>query len=293
MLSTTDAIPSPLPGSSRNKKIRPGRTQYRLTALPKRNLAVADKSPPSPVPCGYEVTGLTLIPAPGLLLGCCRHSRPKPLFLSGTCLHPQEGKHIQPGKLLLERFGVFFIFSLQTQVPISHPFPQLSFVGNRNRWAFPEKSPHAFPTSLLLPLPLGNAAPWLPWQPGRADLLLPVGQRHRARAVGLPLAPVLWISMGCSRHMLHRPRDAHVVLRKASQGIHILLHTPPTGVLLLVGLQNPVSQQLPCLLYLSPRSLWNMPYEKPTPFPLNPPPTALIPRWTMDDKCVPGVSEWA
>lgn len=27
----------------------------------------------------------------------------------------------------------------------------------------------------------------------------------RARAVGLPLAPVLWVSMGCSRHMLHGP----------------------------------------------------------------------------------------
>lgn len=121
-------------------------------------------------------------------------------------------------------------------MPISHPFPQLSFVGKRNRWAFPEKSPHAFPTSLLLPLPLGNAAPWLSWQPRRADLLLPVGQRHRTRAVGLPLAPVLWISMGCSWHMLHRPRDAHVVLRKAST----FYCTPhPQGSCSLLGCRTP------------------------------------------------------
>lgn len=77
----------------------------------------------------------------------------------------------------------------------------------------------------------------------------------RARVVGLPLAPqdINGMLLAYASWTLRCPHR----LRKASQGTHILFHTPPPGALLLARLQKPASKQPACLLYLFPWGLGN------------------------------------
>lgn len=139
------------------------------------------------------------------------------------------------------------------------------------------------------PLAFKNQALPLPWQPCRADLLLPAGHRYSTWAISGRLLWLWFLLSGCHgahSHMLHGPRDAHVVLGEAKQGAPILFPAPhPYGSCTFQGFRAHG--------YLPPGVLRNGAFQEPTAFPLHYLHTGRTPRWPGGDKCIPAVREWA
>lgn len=211
------------------------------------------------------------------------HSQSRPLSLTGICLPQRKGSTSTQESCSWSTL-VFPLPSFSRfQMPIPFlPFPhlQLGFLGKETD-GFSQRSHHmpSPPPFFPHPLPLrasechchGNC---------RVDLLLPAGHRYstwamNARVACLALAPVLWMPMGHSWHMLHGPQGACAVLRGANLGTRILFptpHPPPPGVLLLPRLQGPASLSSHWPMAFAPGVLKNSALQR-TPSLFSSPPT--------------------
>lgn len=116
---------------------------------------------------------------------------------------------------ILESF--LTLLSLDPRCPFffpSFPHPSRLTSWEKETDGFFQKSHHVPSPPPFSPTPLAfrslSTAVAMVTVQGRLDLLLPAGHRYstramNARVVGLPLAPVLWMPMGHSWHMLHGP----------------------------------------------------------------------------------------
>lgn len=159
---TTPKSPcSTWPGYSRNKRTRRGRTPSRLAPLPRRNPVVVDSSlaPPASLPMPTVAFSQQPFKAQGRVAACVstwapkqQHPpRPTPACPCRWLASPIGRKRLQPGRLLFLCLEICSPFSSTPQYPLlPRPLLQCGFLKERSRWAFPEKSPRAFSTSLLL-----------------------------------------------------------------------------------------------------------------------------------------------
>lgn len=149
-----------------------------MTALPRRNPAVADGGLPGTLHPGLRSQGLPCIPhrcfpKAHQELCPCSDLLPPPQRKGGTSSQESCSWSI------LESFLSLLSLDLRPIPSPCPPFFSVRFPGGRNRWAFLEKPLSAFSTSLLPPpLAFKNQALQLPWQLCRADLLLPAGHRY-------------------------------------------------------------------------------------------------------------------
>lgn len=93
-----------------------------MTALPRRNPAVADGGLPGTLHPGLRSQGLPCIPH-----RCFPKAHQELCPCSDLLPPPKEGGHIQSGKLLLEHLGVFSLPSFSRPEAHSFPLPPIFF----------------------------------------------------------------------------------------------------------------------------------------------------------------------
>lgn len=168
-----------------------------MTAPPRRKPAAADTGPLG-LPPRPEATGPTLhpaqMPSPG----------PTQTFILVSDVPHPKGRKTHPVRkaALGASWGLSPpSLSRPSCLFLSCFSPQLGFLG-KQQMGFSREAITCLSHLPSRPLPLGASALRLPWQLSKADLLLPVGQRHSTGAAGLALEPVLWTAVGYPRQVL-------------------------------------------------------------------------------------------
>lgn len=209
---------------------------FRLTDLPRRNLAVADKWPSRTAPPRPKVIGPTLYPAHGSFTDAstrtCLDLCPYQWLASSERKGSTTSQESCSWSILESFISLLSLDPRCPFLPCPPPRPlHPAWLGGKKQMVFSRKAaqvpspppfspPFAF-RSFSTAVAMATVQSWL-----AAACRPQIQHLGIARVVGLALVPVLFTPMGHAWHMLHRRQDVLVMLREADQGTLIIFPTP-------------------------------------------------------------------